>query len=526
MKILAVDISHVFRVNWEAVEGKDFSAAFNRTISQVTAIRAGFDRVVLACDSGPSFRKTVAEYKANRVDPGDAYREQLRRTIDRLRADGCAVIVAPSVGTFPESGQPMFGEADDVMDWIAVQYAERVVEANGGTKGHVDGWHLTILSGDGDLEQLIDDEIGIDIMKDGKTWTEATVLEKRGVPVEKIPDLKALAGDKSDNYKPFPGILDPVTQKRGPGIGDMGAAKLIQAFGGALDVFDDLDRIGEDGKPVIPPHVRKILDMHGKLAAERGMFLARTNPNLPGLDWATIAAEPVVEKIANKPAYFPEPAKTQQVGPDPIADASFEASPPIANAEPVASTALARITIATPIDIYGLQPRTIGEVETLARIVMESKSYGFANIEQVMMCIVESRERGTPVGAALRAAYNVRGKLAWSASYLGGLVLVSGKANHFEIVETTSTFAKLAYQRKGRPEGIFPFTIEEAQRANWCRAGQNGESKWLTNPRTMLRWAAIREAARAFFPDVVSGMYTPDEIGGDMRAAEFESEAA
>lgn len=187
--------------------------------------------------------------------------------------------------------------------------------------------------------------------------------------------------------------------------------------------------------------------------------------------------------------------------------------------------ALVRTTI-TPIDIYELQPRSFDQVERIARIVMESKGYGFANVEQVMMCIIEARERGTPVGAALRAAYNVRGKLAWSASYLGGLVLTSGKAHHFEIVDTTSKKAALEYQRIGRPAGVFTFTLEEAQDAGWCRSGQNGDSKWITNPRTMCRWAAIREAARAFFPDVVSGLATPDELGGDVRPAEFESEAA
>jgi len=527
VKILAVDISHIFRVNWEASEGKEYSAAFNRTISQVAAQRVGFDRVVLACDSGPSFRKQVPEYKADRTDPGDAYRSQLARTIERLKADGCVVLVAPQVGEFPITKAPSFAEADDVMAWIADQYGQEVLKVEAESGGTHDGWQLTILSGDGDLEQLIDDGASIAVQKpekDGKLWNEATVLAKREVTVDKIRDLKALAGDKSDNYKPFPGILEPGAAKRGPGIGDGSAAKLIQAFGGALAVFDDLDRKDANDKPVINPHLRKLLDLHGKQAAELGLFLATVVSNLPGLDWATVMAEPVTTPIVTTPDYFPE-TKEQPMPAESIPDASFEVATVAAN-EPAASTGLARITIASPIDRYGLQPRTISDVEALAKVVMESKAYGFANKEQVMMCIIESRERGTPVGAALRAAYNVRGKLAWSASYLGGLVLVSGKADYFEITDTTSKFANLAYKRVGRPGSVFKFTIEEAQDAGWCRSGQNGDSKWLTNPRTMCRWAATREAARAFFQDVVSGLYTPDEIGGDIRPAEFESEAA
>jgi 5'-3' exonuclease len=520
VKILAVDISHIFRVNWEASEGKEYSAAFNRTISQVAAQRVGYDRVVLACDSGPSFRKQIPEYKADRTDPGDAYRSQLARTIERLKADGCVALVAPKVGEFPATKAPSHAEADDVMAWIADQYGQEVDKLPEGDPGR-EAWHLTILSGDGDMEQLIDDGASIDVQKpekDGKRWNEAMVLAKREVTVDKIRDLKALAGDKSDNYKPFPGILEPGAAKRGPGIGDGSAAKLIQIFGGALAVFDDLDRKGADDKPVINPHLRKLLDLHGKRAAEVGMFLATVVSNLPDLDWATVMAEPVTSPIVTTPDYFVEPAPE----PAAIPDASFEQSP----VATTSSTALARITIASPIDIYGLQPRTMSETEAIAKIVMESKAYGFANKEQVIMCIIEARERGTPVGAALRAAYNVRGKLAWSASYLAALVLSSGKADYFEIVETTSQKAVVAYKRVGRPGDKFPFTIDEARDAGWCRSGQNGDSKWITNPRTMLRWAAIRESARAFFSDVVSGIYTPDELNGDIRPAEFESEAA
>ena len=51
-----------------------------------------------------------------------------------------------------------------------------------------------------------------------------------------------------------------------------------------------------------------------------------------------------------------------------------------------------------------------------------------------------------------------------------------------------------------------------------------GDGKWVTNPRTMLRWAAMREGARAFAQDIVNNMYTPDELGGKIRPAEFEAE--
>lgn len=523
MRFLAVDISHVFSMMWEASEGKEFSAAFNRTIDNVTAARVGFDRCMLAVDSGPSFRKRFPEYKANRKDRGEPYREQLKRAIERLTADGCVPVVAPKVGEFANEF-PAFAEADDVMGWAVEEYSKIVGPMS---EEAASEWQFAILSDDSDMEQLIDDAANVIVVKSslrgGEHWNEAKVIEKRGVGPDKIADIKALAGDKTDNYDGYTGPPKPrdparpdVDMGNNPGVGPAHAVSLIKLYGGALEVFDlKVDELAvqweADG---VKPGIRATLARHGRAVAERGMFLATIRRDLDELDFAAVLAPPVVSKIETSPPYFAAPTAIQEASFEPVAEPT----------EARQSTALAARVVGAQLDVYGLQPRGLPEVEAVAAIVMNSRAYGFANKEQVVMAIVEARERGVPVGAALRAAYNVRGKLAWSASFLAALVLASGKADHFEITETTSQRATLEYKRVGRPGGSFTFTIEEAQRAGWCRAGASGESKWLTNPRTMLRWAALREAARAFFADVVSGMYTPDEIGGDVRPDEFEGQ--
>jgi 5'-3' exonuclease len=504
MRFLIVDISLAFSMAWEAAEGQTLGTAHKRTVDLVTELRADFDRCALAIDTGKSFRKVCAEYKANRTEREAAYHEQLKRTIDRLVADGCIALPAPAIGTFPLTNAQSFAEADDVAGWAVEEYSKIVGPM---TKEQAAGWCLALYSDDGDWEQLIDDEANVYVIKSalrgGEKWTDAKVLEKRGVYPRKIPDLKALIGDDSDNYDGFCGEWpepDPAKPnaplRRKPGIGPKHGASLIKGYGGALDIFDrgNPEKWEADG---VPPATRAHLTRHGRAVAERGIFMSTIRRDLPGLDFATVMTEPVVKPVPATSA----PVFTEES----IPDAVFE---PVATPRQE-STALARVT-ATPIDIYALQPRSLSEVEKLAIMVMDSRSYGFGSKEQVVMVIMDSRERGVPVGAALRAAYNVQGKIAWSASYLAGLILASGKADHFEIVESTMTQATISYKRVGRPEGRFTFTIEEAQKAGWIKGG----SKWMTNPRTMLRWAVIREAARAFFADVVSGMYTPDEIGG------------
>jgi 5'-3' exonuclease len=523
LTILVVDLSSLFRMAWEAAQGKELSAAFTRTIDGINAARVGFSRVVIACDSGRSFRRSIdPAYKANREDPGAAYREQLQRAVERLAADGCVIIAAPQVGTESMQGQahaPYYAEADDVIGTVAALYRAKVAAL---AEEDRPGWWLTIYSGDGDMEQLVDDDLGIDVAKPpslgGGRFTAQTVLEKRGVAPKQIVDLKALAGDASDNFKPFPGIMGPAPvnpgdppAKRGPGIGDGAAVKLVSIFGGALAVFDDLDRKGTDGEPVIKPHLRKILDLHGRAAAERGLALATLKTDLP-IEWNTIVAEPVMKPIV-KPREFND-------APDIVGEPVHPAPKPVEGptSPPTPSAALAirgpiAVVSNSNFDTLAFQPTNPTGLWKTAETLFNSRVYAqFPNVESVFACIFEARERGVSAGVALRNAYIVKGKLAWSAAFMVALVKDSGLARVFRIIESTPEKAVLEYQHRDDPKPfLFEFTLGEAKIAGWLKSGEKGDGKWLTNPRSMLRWAAMREVARFAWPEVVAGIYTPDE---------------
>lgn len=509
LKILAVDLSLLFRRNWEVDGGRDLGAAFKRTVEIVTTLREGFDRVAIAVDSGRSFRTTIEpSYKAGRENPGSAYFEQQRRTADRLRQDGCHVFGAPM---FDGSDPASYYEADDVIASI-VKWAS--------SGGH----RVRIVSGDKDLLACVNDELGIDVQRpdlDGyPVLNSEAVRAKLKVPPSQVADLLALGGDLCDGYKAFPGWEEDDGaggKVKKSGIGEGTAATLLALFKNCAGVFQALTEKGPDGVPKIKGHVAAVLNRHGFAAAEKGLALATLRTDVP-LNFATLIEPAPVEKVA-------PPEKRFATEPEAIEGEPVQAKPTTAEHDPVIgpSKPLARV----PFEPLALQPRDLPQLETMAMIAFNSRCYTqFSNYEQVMMCMAEARERGIPMGTALRSAYIVKGKLAWSASFLAGLVLSSGKADYFEITETTSARAVVSYKRKGRPEGQFPFTIEEAKAAGWVKSGDKGDSKWVTNPRTMLRWAAIREAARAFFPDVVSGMYTPDELrNGEVLEAEWDDAA-
>ncbi len=112
-------------------------------------------------------------------------------------------------------------EADDLIATYA-----READARGAT--------ATIVSSDKDLMQLVTDNVKMyDTMKDRRIGI-AEVIEKFGVPPEKVVEVQALAGDSTDNV---PGV---------PGIGIKTAAQLIVEYG---DLETLLLRAGEIKQP-------------------------------------------------------------------------------------------------------------------------------------------------------------------------------------------------------------------------------------------------------------------------------------
>src|SRR6478736_1435861 len=95
------------------------------------------------------------------------------------------------------------------------------------------GWKVTIVSSDKDLMQLIDEDAGIDMLDtmNDRRIGRAEVLEKFGVPPEKVGDVLALMGDSVDNV---PGV---------PCIGPKTASQLIQTYGDLETVLASTDEI-------------------------------------------------------------------------------------------------------------------------------------------------------------------------------------------------------------------------------------------------------------------------------------------
>jgi DNA polymerase-1 len=127
------------------------------------------------------------------------------------------------------------------------------------------GWRVTIVSSDKDLMQLIDEDAGIDMldtMNDRRIGRQE-VLEKFGVPPEKVGDVLALMGDSVDNV---PGV---------PGIGPKTASQLIQTYG-------DLETVLASTHEISKPKLKQSLIDHADNARlSRELVRLVCDANLP-----------------------------------------------------------------------------------------------------------------------------------------------------------------------------------------------------------------------------------------------------
>ncbi len=164
-------------------------------------------------------------------------------------------------------------------------------------------------------------------------------------------------------------------------------------------------------------------------------------------------------------------------------------------------------------------PRTMAEAWKLAQTFHASGLLprGIASPEAAFTIIATGAELGLSPMASLRSIHVIEGKPVLSAALIAGIVqrrpdLCEG----FALVESSDTIATYETTRRGQAPVRMSFTIEQAQ-----RAGLTGKDIWRKYPHAMLRARASAELARAVYPDVVGGLYDPDEIpGAEVRTVE------
>ena len=154
-----------------------------------------------------------------------------------------------------------------------------------------------------------------------------------------------------------------------------------------------------------------------------------------------------------------------------------------------------------------IEPQNLDELRGLAAAAAATKFYGVSTPEQALLVLMGGRELGLSYVQSLRAFHLVQGKPMLSSSGMVAVCLRSEKCEYFRTVEASDTIATVEVKRRGDPPVRRSFTIEEAK-----RAGLSNRETWKAYPSRMLLARAQAFAAREVFPDILLGLYDPDEV--------------
>jgi DNA polymerase-1 len=153
-------------------------------------------RIAVVFDSKEkNFRHGLFEaYKANRTVMPDELRQQIEPLHAIIQAMGLPLIMVPGI------------EADDIIGTLA-------------TRAKQQGLFTLISTGDKDFAQLVDDSIILINTMSHDILDRDRIIEKFGLPPEKIVEYLALIGDTVDN---IPGV---------PKVGPKTAVKWLETYG-------------------------------------------------------------------------------------------------------------------------------------------------------------------------------------------------------------------------------------------------------------------------------------------------------
>jgi len=289
---------------------------------------------------GKTFREAIyADYKANRDATPPDLLHQWPIIVEMVKAMGLPTLSVPGV------------EADDVIGTLA-------------KIGEAAGHEVLIVTSDKDMAQLVNDRVKlVDTMKN-RVMDPAGVIEKFGVPPERIVDYLALIGDTSDN---IPGV---------PSVGPKTAAKWLNEYGSLDAIIARADEIkGKVGE--------KLRDAIPQIPMSHDLATIRCDVALP------LTLEELVPGPANKPklaTIYRESGfhrALEELGP-------VDGAPTPAAPQAAAATADAEALVAQQTDDAPVAPPTSAPTQAIAVLDEDTFADMLAKLEAAALICVDT----------------------------------------------------------------------------------------------------------------------------------------
>ncbi len=162
-------------------------------------------------------------------------------------------------------------------------------------------------------------------------------------------------------------------------------------------------------------------------------------------------------------------------------------------------------------DIQKFEPNNLAEItafsERLARSRIIPKPL-WDKPEDLIVVLLTGKSFGLDTMQSLRSVHVFDGKPVMSASLIVGLCLRQREVcEYFTVVESTDQRAVCETKRVGAPKPTtLVWTAQQAQ-----AAGLTGKDNWRKYPAAMLLARCQSALARAVYPDIVTGVYDPEE---------------
>jgi hypothetical protein len=325
-----------------------------------------------------------------------------------------------------------------------------------------------------------------------------------------MADALAICGDKSDNIA---GV---------PGVGPVGAAKLLARFGNIETLCDVLAKPDPVATPAVDKALRESVEV---------MQLAKS---LVTLSWdAPIRYDDLFEEREQQPLTeesenYMTIEKNEEADLDGVLGPEINQAPKTEivqrESESATTTPMPSVKTTALTRDNGLQPMSLSGALDFSKAIYNSRLYQkFQNPEAIFAVIVRGREMGLGALTALDCFHVIEGKPAPLAHLIVARAKVHPDCEYFRYVSGDDTYAEYETKNRNNPSPTrLKFTIEQARvsglaprtpRLDRPTQGKDDRGNWEKRPGEMLRKTCAVQLTRIEYPDAALGLYAAEELG-------------
>lgn len=159
---------------------------------------------------------------------------------------------------------------------------------------------------------------------------------------------------------------------------------------------------------------------------------------------------------------------------------------------------------------FSLAPRDLAQAIEFAGILAKSSMVPkefVGNPGNILVAVQWGMELGLQPMQAMQNIAVINGRPSlWGDAVIG--IVKASPACEYVVEEVTDTIATCRVKRRGEPEQVRTFTMDDAKKAGL----QGKQGPWTQYPKRMMQMRARSWALRDVFPDVLRGMPVAEEV--------------